>query len=99
MPKFLLKRWYGLHMVLALSFSLLLIAILTWHHWVYGAVGVICVVGLVLFTLQNEKQFQRELHSYLATISHRVKKASENVIQEMPIGILLYNGDKVIDLN
>lgn len=97
MPKFLLKRWYGLHMVLALSFSLLLLAILTFHHWVYGAIGILCVIGLVIYALQAEKGFQRDLRLYLATISHRVKKAGESVIQEMPIGILLYNEEKVIE--
>ncbi|MFM1653511.1 DHH family phosphoesterase [Brevibacillus sp. B_LB10_24] len=97
MPKFLLKRWYGLHMVLALSFSLLLLAILTWYHWMYGALGILCIVGLVLFSLQMEKGFQRDLRVYLATIAHRVKKAGEGVIQEMPMGILLYSDDKVIE--
>lgn len=97
MPKFLLKRWYGLHTVLALSFSLLLLAILTLYHWVYGAIGIICLVGLVLFVLQAEKGFQRDLRLYLSTVSHRVKKAGESVIQEMPIGILLYNDEKAIE--
>ncbi|NGQ96098.1 DHH family phosphoesterase [Brevibacillus sp. SYP-B805] len=97
MPKFLLKRWYGLHMVLALSFSLLLLAILTLYHWLYGAIGIVCLIGLVLYVLQAEKGFQGDLRLYLATISHRVKKAGESVIQEMPIGILLYNDDKIIE--
>lgn len=97
MPKFLLKRWYGLHMVLALSFSLMLLAILTIYHWMYGALGIVCVIGLVFYTVQMERAFQRELRLYLATISHRVKKAGESVIQEMPIGILLFNEDKEIE--
>lgn len=97
MPKFLLKRWYGLHMVLALSFSLMLLAILTIYHWMYGALGIVCVIGLVFYTVQMERAFQRELRLYLATISHRVKKAGESVIQEMPLGILLYNDDKEIE--
>lgn len=97
MPKFLLKRWYGMHMVLALSFSLLLLGILTLHHWMYGAIGIVCLIGLVLYALQAEKGFQRDLRLYLATITHRVKKASESVIQELPIGILLYNEEKAIE--
>ncbi|WP_139492483.1 DHH family phosphoesterase [Brevibacillus dissolubilis] len=97
MPKFLLKRWYGLHMVLALSFSLLLVAILTLYNWLYGAVGIVCIIGLILYTLQIEKGFQRDLRLYMATINHRVKKASEGVLQEMPIGILLYNEDRGIE--
>lgn len=97
MPKFLLKRWYGMHMVLALSFSLLLLGILTLHHWMYGAIGMVCLIGLVLYALQAEKGFQRDLRLYLATVTHRVKKAGEGVIQEMPIGILLYNEEKAIE--
>lgn len=97
MPKFLLKRWYGLHTVLALSFSLLLLAILTLYHWLYGAIGIVCFIGLILYVLQAEKGFQRDLRLYLSTVSHRVKKAGESVIQEMPIGILLYNDEKVIE--
>lgn len=97
MPKFLLKRWYGLHMVLALSFSLLLLGILTLHHWMYGAIGIICLIGLVVYALQAEKGFQRDLRLYLATVTHRVKKAGEGVIQEMPIGILLFNEEKTIE--
>ncbi|MGD8190537.1 DHH family phosphoesterase [Brevibacillus ginsengisoli] len=97
MPKFLLKRWYGLHMVLALSFIMMLLAILTIYHWMYGALGIVCVIGLVFYTVQMERTFQRELRLYLATISHRVKKAGESVIQEMPLGILLYNEDKDIE--
>lgn len=97
MPKFLLKRWYGLHMVLALSFCLLLLAILTLFHWMYGAIGIVCLIGLVLFALQAEKGFQQDLRLYLATISHRVKKAGDSVIQEMPIGLVLFNEEKAIE--
>jgi len=97
MPKFLLKRWYGLHTVLALSFSLLLLAILTLYHWMYGAIGIVCLIGLVMYVLQAEKGFQRDLRLYLSTVSHRVKKAGEGVIQEMPIGILLFNEEKAIE--
>ncbi|GAA4724327.1 DHH family phosphoesterase [Brevibacillus fulvus] len=99
MPKFLLKRWYGLHTVLALGFSLLLLAILTLYHWLYGAIGFVCLIGLVVYVIQAEKGFQQDLRLYLATISHRVKKAGESVIQEMPLGILLYNDERVVEWN
>ncbi len=97
MPKFLLKRWYGLHTVLALSFSLVLLIALTLYHWMYGAIGIVCVVGLVIFVFRAEKGFQQDLQLYLATITHRVKKAGDSVIQELPIGIVLFNDDKVIE--
>lgn len=99
MPKFLLKRWYGLHMVLALVLILMLVAVLTFFHWIFGVLGLFLISGLVLITLQMEKGFQRDLKAYLATITHRVKKAGEDVIQELPIGILLYNEEKIIEWN
>lgn len=97
MPKFLLKRWYGMHMILALSFSFLLLGILTLHHWMYGAIGLVCLVGLVVYAIQAEKGFHRDLRLYLATISYRVKKAGEGVVAQLPIGILLYNEEKAIE--
>ncbi|WP_232698027.1 DHH family phosphoesterase [Brevibacillus daliensis] len=97
MPKFLFKRWYGLHMVLAITLSLLLVAILTLYHWVYGVIGILLVIGLIIATLQVEKRFQQDLKMYMATINHRVKKASEGLLQEMPIGILLFNEEKVLE--
>jgi hypothetical protein len=43
MPKFITQRWHGLHMVLSMCFSLMLIALLSIYHWEYG------VIGLTLF--------------------------------------------------
>jgi c-di-AMP phosphodiesterase-like protein len=84
-------------MVLALSFSFLLLGILTLHHWMYGAIGFVCLVGLIVYGIQAEKGFHRDLRLYLATISYRVKKAGEGVIAQLPIGILLYNEEKAIE--
>lgn len=97
MPKFLLKRWYGIHMILALCFILVLLAILTLIHWLYGVIGIVFLIGLVLLSIQLERAFQRDLRIYLATITHRVKKAGESVLQDMPIGIMLRNEEGIIE--
>mgnify|MGYP001070990737 CR=1 FL=1 len=97
MPKFLLKRWYGIHMILTLVFSFLLLGILSLQHWLYGAIGAVFLIALVGFAYRAEKGFQRDLRIYLTNVSYRVKKAGDGVISELPIGILLYNEEKAIE--
>jgi c-di-AMP phosphodiesterase-like protein len=97
MPKFLLNRWHGLHMVISLAFSILLIGLLALHHWVYGAVGLIIFSGITYFIFQSEKAFRRDLTDYIATLNHRVKKAGNEVIHQLPIGMLLYDEELNIE--
>lgn len=97
MPKFLLNRWHGLHMVLSLSFSIVLIGILTLYHWVFGLLGLVLFSGIAYYVFRSEKAFRRDLTAYIATLSHRVKKAGNEVIQQLPIGMLLYDEEKNIE--
>ncbi|GAB7388516.1 DHH family phosphoesterase [Bacillaceae bacterium] len=97
MPKFLFKRWHGYHMIIALGFCLLLIAILATYHWVYGVAGALVFSALVYFTWKAELAFRKDLQRYVATLSYRVKKAGEELLHEMPIGIVLYNEHKVVE--
>lgn len=97
MPKFLLTRWHGLHMVLSLAFSILLIGLLALYHWVYGAVGLLLFSGIAYFTFQSEKAFRRDLTEYITTLNHRVKKAGNDVIHQLPIGIVLYDEEYNIE--
>lgn len=97
MPKFLLKRWHGLHIVWIFILMAVLSLVLMIFQWVIGVIALIlgCVLGY--YTLQAERAFRKELGAYVLTLSHRVKRASSEVINELPIGIILYNEDKVIE--
>lgn len=97
MPKFLLNRWYGYHVIFTFLFNILLIGILSFIHWGLGLTGIFILTGLAYFTFRSEKKFSQDLTNYIATISYRVKKAGAEVIQQMPIGIVLYNEDKKIE--
>ncbi|HJV45387.1 MAG TPA: DHH family phosphoesterase [Bacillota bacterium] len=97
MQKFLLKRWHGLHMVLAYVICIIFIGILSFYNWIYLILGVFALGGLTYFVYKAEKSFHRDLQNYIATLSHRVKKAGEEVLTEMPIGILLHSEDKKIE--
>ncbi|UUZ82535.1 hypothetical protein LJK88_50835 [Paenibacillus sp. P26] len=97
MPKFLLKRWHGMHMVWVFALLLVLTFVLFLFQWVVGVVALILSAVLGYFTLQAERAFRKELNEYVATLSHRVKRAGSEVIHELPIGILLYNEEKVVE--
>lgn len=97
MPNFLMKRWHGYHIVFILIFCVILIALLTYEHWLYGIIG-LAVLGLLAYYLfYAEKAFKRDFMAYVATLSLRVKKAGAAAIQQLPIGMILYDEHKRIE--
>lgn len=97
MPKFLLNRWHGLHVIGLFIFSLLLIGILFVDHRFVALTGLFVWLVLLYYTFLAEKGFRKEFYKYAMTISYRVKKAGNEVFHELPIGILLYNEEKIIE--
>jgi len=97
MQKFLLKRWHGLHMIIAFILCIIFIGLLSIYNWFYAIIGLVALIGLAVFIVRAEWAFQRDLQRYIATIRHRVKKAGDEALNEMPIGILLYSEDKKIE--
>ncbi len=97
MPKFLLNRWHGQHMLWTHAVTFLFVIVLLFYDWRLGGISLVLFCVSVYFTLMAEKAFHKDLNSYVNTLSHRVKRASFEVIHEMPIGILLYNEEKIIE--
>ncbi|MEW9671683.1 DHH family phosphoesterase [Ammoniphilus sp. 3BR4] len=97
MQKFLLKRWHGLHMIIAFIISIILVGVLSFYNWAAATTGLLSLVGLAFFIYKAEQAFRQDLQTYIQTLSHRVKKAGDEVLTEMPIGILLYSEDKKIE--
>lgn len=97
MYKFLLNRWHGLHILWGFILLLVLTITLFIYEWILGVSALLLSAVLIYYTWLAEKQFRRDLNNYITTLSHRVKKAGNEVIQEMPIGIILYNDDKKVE--
>lgn len=97
MPKFLLKRWHGYHIVLTLVFCVILIGLLSFEHWVYGVFGLVMLAFLVYYLFSAEKAFQAEFIDYVDTLSYRVKKAGAEAIQRLPVGIIVYDEHRRIE--
>lgn len=97
MPKLLRKRWYGRHTVWSYMLMLALSGALFFYYWLIGLVALLLVGLAIYYSLLAESTFEKELHAYVGTLSHRVKRASHEVIHELPIGIVLYDEEKVIE--
>jgi c-di-AMP phosphodiesterase-like protein len=98
MPKFLAKRWFGSHIILALACCLLAAGLLAFFvNWAFAIFGFVMIVSIASLALHNQQRFREEMEKYVATLSHRIKKAGDEVIEELPIGIVLFNEDKMIE--
>ncbi|GGF94071.1 DHH family phosphoesterase [Paenibacillus abyssi] len=97
MPKFLVKRWHGMHHVWAFVLLILMTVALTWYHWSFGLIALIFTLAIGVFTVLAERAFRRDLKDYLGTLSYRVKKAGNEVISELPFGIVIYNEQMVVE--
>jgi len=97
MPRFLLKRWHGQHIVWIFVLLIIMTLIIFSFQWVLGLISLVLCGVLLYFTMQAETAFRRELNTYIGTITHRVKKAGNEVMSGFPIGIILYNDEKRIE--
>lgn len=97
MPKFLMKRWHGYHVAFLFVVAFIFIAILTFYTWKIGVLGLFSLGALLIHTAQAKRAFENELEQYIATLSHRVNKAGEEAVTKLPIGMLLYNEDFMIE--
>lgn len=97
MPKFLLNRWHGLHMYWSSIAILLLSIALFFYEWVLGVAGVAIGGVLAYYTLAAERAFRKALNQYVGTLSYRIKKAGSEVFNQLPIGIILYDEERMIE--
>ncbi|PYZ96236.1 hypothetical protein CR205_17945 [Alteribacter lacisalsi] len=96
MPNFLMKRWHGYHIIALLSVAILLTGILTFYQWQIGIVGFLVIGGVVIYVYQARAHFEKDLTDYVSTLSYRVNKAGEEAVTKLPIGMILYNEEGVI---
>ncbi|WP_315906445.1 DHH family phosphoesterase [Priestia koreensis] len=97
MPVFTKKNIIRYPFYLLYGFAVLLVAIVAYHHWMIGVVGVILLIGALVLYIKLERLMSDELESYISMLSHRLKKVGEEALMEMPIGIMLFNDDYQIE--
>lgn len=77
--------------------SIILLAVIWYFQWILGMFMTLIVAGSFYYSLRKEKSEIQKTENYIATISHRVKKAGEEALLEMPIGIILFNENNYIE--
>lgn len=97
MPKFLMKRWHGHHMIWAFAVLVLATIVIFAYSWVIGLIFVLLIALLAFINWRAELTFRKQLNQYLATISYRMKKATNTAITQLPLGILIYNEERKIE--
>ncbi len=97
MPDFIMQRWHGKHMVWAMCFHLVLIAVLASFDWLLGAGGLAIFFLLSFYLFRAERAFRKDFIQYVMTLTDRIKAANQQAIEQMPLGILLYNKDRRIE--
>lgn len=96
MPKFLMRRWHGYHVIILFAVTTLFMSILTWYQWQVGVIGFFILGVLAVYFAQAKVAFERDLEDYVMTLTYRVNRAGEEAVTKMPIGILLYNEERKI---
>ena len=75
----------------------ILLGITSYYQWFIGIIGFL-LLGLILYYLyQADSLLNREMENYITTLSYRLKKVGEEALMEMPIGIMLFNDDYIIE--
>lgn len=97
MPKFLIQRWHGMHQVWSIAIMIVLTVALAWYKWQLGLIGLLLTGSAGVYSYMAEKTFRRDLMKYLGRISYRVRKVGNEVVSELPIGIVLYSEEKIIE--
>lgn len=97
MLKKLLDRRYFQQLAWSCVPALLTVAVVLVIDWKIGLLLLVLVAAGFLFVSRTEKAFRKRLNEYVDTLSHRIKRASHEVITELPIGIVLYNEDRQVE--
>ncbi|MEK4566945.1 DHH family phosphoesterase [Alkalihalobacillus sp. FSL R5-0424] len=96
MPKSIMKRWHGYHVIALFAVVIVLSTLITFWQWQMGLVSFAAVILVALYSVYAKKGFEQDLEAYLSTLSYRVNKAGEGAVANLPVGIILYNENHVI---
>ncbi|WP_017725821.1 DHH family phosphoesterase [Halalkalibacterium ligniniphilum] len=96
MPKFLMKRWHGYHVIALFVVATSFLITIMLYRWQIGVVGFFILGVLAIYAVQARISFEKDLEAYISTLSYRVNKAGEEIVTKLPVGMLLYNEEYTI---
>ncbi|CAM3808168.1 DHH family phosphoesterase [Alkalicoccus chagannorensis] len=96
MPKFLMKRWHGYHVIVLFIIAALFIGVVTYDRWPLGIIGFVLLAAAGVMVVRARMQFEKDLTDYISTLTYRVNKAGEQAVTKIPVGMLLYNEEREV---
>jgi c-di-AMP phosphodiesterase-like protein len=96
-PDFLEKRTIRYPFFGLIGVTVVLIAILFLYNRILSIAGLLLMFFPIYFMIVIGIRQRKEMAEYITTLSYRVKRAGEEAIMEMPIGIMLFNEDFFIE--
>jgi len=97
MPSYYNKRLMRYPLYGLIAVSLILLGIIFFYHWWITAAGIVVLGALSYCAFYVEQRSSEEIERYISNLSYRVKRVGEEALMEMPIGIMLYNEDYIIE--
>jgi c-di-AMP phosphodiesterase-like protein len=97
MPEWISGRWVSFHSLILFLALFCMSFVLFFISWIVGAIVVVILIGLGGYVVRAERKHRKQLIQYIATVSHRVKRAAHEVISELPIGIVLFDEEKKVE--
>ncbi|MGN7327380.1 DHH family phosphoesterase [Bacillus pumilus] len=97
MPSFYRKPVIKYPIIALIVLAVVTVLLNLYYNWIIGAVGLLVLAGVLYFLKWADTQVQKEIDSYISTLSYRVKKVGEEALMEMPIGIMLFNDQYYIE--
>lgn len=85
------------HLWIIYLISLILLGVIWYYQWVLGILMTLFLAASIYYSIRTERVMINQTEEYISAISHRVKKVSEEALLEMPIGIILFNEDYIIE--
>ena len=71
--------------------SFVMLAMLFYFQWMIATILTVVWIVSLYITVRRETGFYHDVESYVATLSHRIKRVGEEALLEMPIGIILFD--------
>lgn len=97
MPDLQKKPAFSRHLWIIYLLSIILLGVIWYYQWILGLLMTLFLIASFYYSIRTEKTIINETEEYIATLSHRIKKVGEEALLEMPIGIVLYNEDYIVE--
>lgn len=97
MPNFFKKPTMSGHLWIIYLISLILLGFIWYYQWMLGLVMTLFLAASIFYSVRTEQNMINETEEYISTLSYRVKKVGEEALLEMPIGIILYSENYMVE--